>query len=403
MRKVLLTILILIVALSLLFASCDSENPIDVEFAEPQLAEPLILNDGLYSFESTQLIFPQFKSEGEDIYSQINAIYRDRYDAEAKNVRDIIQRYSGKDTSHEGRTVNPSYKYVVRYINKRYLEITMNLYTDGLSSIHYPPASIETRIWDLKENKELSDLKDVPQEEVSVLGDMSKVTPFEIIINEKISDDYNEFNFKFVAMDYDDDDEMGTICSMTVTDNVTDALIQRIDIHKEMYMDHEMYFYDPYLIVDDYNFDGYKDILMIKANGGAYDILHYFCYLFNPNNNLFEYCPSFEEIRGPNIDSINNLIKTRNHDGITFYYWEKYQFIEGEFILTNYLSETISPENHEISYREEIIENGERKVIEEFTMDYFDKDPENMPNEKYYEQGSFWDLANNDGMADSVL
>lgn len=59
---------------------------------------------------------------------------------------------------------------------------------------------------------------------------------------------------------------------------------------------------------EDVNFDGVKDILVWQGHYGTHGDLGYRCYLANNETGLYEWCPAFQEIPNPKVDSEKKLI-----------------------------------------------------------------------------------------------
>ncbi|MDF2843509.1 MAG: hypothetical protein K0R00_1935 [Herbinix sp.] len=92
------------------------------------------------------------------------------------------------------------------------------------------------------------------------------------------------------------------------------------------------------LHVVDVNFDGYKDVIILNSFSGAHSNTWYDCWLWNSETLSFVKSESFSEICNPALDPEKKYIYSSGGEGASGQSWQIYQFIDSEFIVTNYLS-----------------------------------------------------------------
>ena len=130
------------------------------------------------------------------------------------------------------------------------------------------------------------------------------------------------------------------------------------------------------LHVADVNFDGNLDVIVLDGFSGAHSNTWYDCWLWDPATSSFAACPSFSQICNPSIDSDNQCIYSSGGSGASNQLWEIYQFIEGQFVVTNSLEYNIGYNKGDIEYQfhEEKLENGEMVTVRDKTVqtdDYY--------------------------------
>ncbi len=92
------------------------------------------------------------------------------------------------------------------------------------------------------------------------------------------------------------------------------------------------------LHVVDVNFDGYKDVIILNSFSGAHSNTWYDCWLWNAETSSFVKSESFPEICNPALDPENKYIYSAGGEGASTQSWQIYQFMESEFVVTNYLT-----------------------------------------------------------------
>lgn len=106
-----------------------------------------------------------------------------------------------------------------------------------------------------------------------------------------------------------------------------------------IYYDHDEYVscipdLDKVIWEEDVNFDGVKDILVWQGHYGTHGDLGYRCYLANNDTGLYEWCPAFQEIPNPKVDSEKKLICGSSRGGATTYHDTFYRYDGNTFVLT---------------------------------------------------------------------
>lgn len=92
----------------------------------------------------------------------------------------------------------------------------------------------------------------------------------------------------------------------------------------------------------DYNFDGYQDFMFLMQTGGAGPNDTHNFYLYNPNNNNFEYSQELSELPQIQIDTKNKMITSNWRDGAAHHGGEKYTFINQQLTKISYWDQNAS-------------------------------------------------------------
>jgi hypothetical protein len=116
------------------------------------------------------------------------------------------------------------------------------------------------------------------------------------------------------------------------------------------------------LHVADVNFDGYKDVIILNNFSGAHGNTWYDCWLWNPETSSFVKSESFADICNPALDPKKKCIYSTGGSGASNQEWDIYQFIDGEFVVTNSLSYTETNEGR-YHFIEQKLVNGKMKII----------------------------------------
>ncbi len=116
------------------------------------------------------------------------------------------------------------------------------------------------------------------------------------------------------------------------------------------------------LHVTDVNFDGYKDMIILNNFSGAHGNTWYDCWLWNPETSSFVKSESFADICNPALDPKKKCIYSTGGSGASNQEWDIYQFIDGEFVVTNSLSYTETNEGR-YHFIEQKLVNGKMKII----------------------------------------
>ena len=115
------------------------------------------------------------------------------------------------------------------------------------------------------------------------------------------------------------------------------------------------------LHVTDVNFDGYKDVIILNSYSGAHGNTWYTGWLWNPETVSFVEAKSFAGICNPALDPEKKCIYSTGGSGADHNEWDIYQFIDGEFVVTNSLSYELSEKGYH--FIEQKLENGKLEVI----------------------------------------
>ncbi|MDF2532757.1 MAG: hypothetical protein K0Q65_2338, partial [Clostridia bacterium] len=115
------------------------------------------------------------------------------------------------------------------------------------------------------------------------------------------------------------------------------------------------------LHVTDVNFDGYKDVIILNSFGGAHANTWYDGWLWNPEASSFAKAESFTDICNPALDPEKKCIYSTGGSGAGNRGWTIYQFIDGEFKVTNSLS--YNEANGDYYFQEQKLVNGEMEII----------------------------------------
>ena len=138
------------------------------------------------------------------------------------------------------------------------------------------------------------------------------------------------------------------------------------------------------LHVTDVNFDGYKDVIILNTFAGAHANTWYDCWLWDTKTSSFVKSKSFSEICNPALDAENKCIYSAGGSGAAYWGGRIYQFIDGEFVLTNEL------DTNENGLVEKALVNGKLETIREVS---FGNDQEILEKEKeYYRKNDLWRL-----------
>ena len=119
----------------------------------------------------------------------------------------------------------------------------------------------------------------------------------------------------------------------------------------------------------DVNFDGETDILVSRGVFGTMNYRKYTCYFGGQGGLTLEYCPSFDEILNPEVDTEKKFIRSWSRDTGSTHSGCIYEFIDGAFIKTEELTSSAKwdEDGKEISYWtiEKYID-GQMVVVETF-------------------------------------
>ncbi|RJP69723.1 MAG: hypothetical protein C4539_07365 [Ignavibacteriales bacterium] len=89
-----------------------------------------------------------------------------------------------------------------------------------------------------------------------------------------------------------------------------------------------------YFTTCDFNFDGYKDIMLLKFCGATGNRI-YQAWLFNPSKMQFEFNKFLETIYSPEFDYDKKIFTTIGKSGYGEYSYSTYKYVKEEFIIIN--------------------------------------------------------------------
>lgn len=144
------------------------------------------------------------------------------------------------------------------------------------------------------------------------------------------------------------------------------------------------------LHVADVNFDGYKDVIILNDFSGAHGNTWYACWLWNPETSSFVESESFAGICNPALDPEKKFIYSTGGSGASNQEWDIYQFIDGEFVVTNSLSYEETNEGYH--FKEQKLVSGKMEFVRD---DIIKEDSyDDALSAAGYINDDLWQLAN---------
>ncbi len=140
------------------------------------------------------------------------------------------------------------------------------------------------------------------------------------------------------------------------------------------------------LHIVDVNFDGYKDLIILKGFSGAHSNTWYNCWLWDPKTSSLVESKSFSEICNPALNPKNKCIYSAGGSGAEFWGGSIYKYIDGEFIITNNLDADSK------GLTETELVNGKMVVIRKVSYNTEDKSAD--AEMQYYKKSKLWQLDN---------
>lgn len=138
------------------------------------------------------------------------------------------------------------------------------------------------------------------------------------------------------------------------------------------------------LHVVDVNFDGDKDVIILNNFAGAHGNTWYDCWLWDANTSSFVASDSFAAICNPALDPVNKCIYSAGGSGAAYWGGMIYQFIDGEFVVTNELDTDWD------GLVEKKLVNGKMEIVRE--VQYGDNDQIVSDEQEYYKNSELWQL-----------
>lgn len=196
-------------------------------------------------------------------------------------------------------------------------------------------------------------------------------------INARLRKDMPEYRFVATGITQKGDGAAGYVMGLKVYDE-NDRFLLSADFSRTV--DNQVVGNDIYtemmdtmgLHVSDVNFDGYKDVIILNSFGGAHSNTWYDCWLWNPETSSFVKSESFTGICNPALNPEKKYIYSTGGSGAGSQEWDIYQFIDGEFIITNRLSCEMT--NDDYHFAELKNANGKMELVRDDTIqeDSFD-------------------------------
>lgn len=143
--------------------------------------------------------------------------------------------------------------------------------------------------------------------------------------------------------------------------------------------------------VVDANFDGYRDVIIIKDFGGAHSNSWYDCWLWDVETASFAHSESFAAICNPAFDAELECIYSWGGSGVEYWGGSIYKYSNGEFILTNHL------DGNWTQVVEWALVNGEMVIVREVYLGTGNSDEEveqkwriTRQEQEYYANNELW-------------
>jgi hypothetical protein len=199
-------------------------------------------------------------------------------------------------------------------------------------------------------------------------GDVYKDVVYEI--NARLHEDMPEYRFVATGVTRDADEwAAGYVMSLEVYDENVLPLLSA-DFSQTVYDEvignpvYNLMMDTMGLHVADVNFDGYKDVIILNDFSGAHGNTWYDCWLWNPETSSFVESESFAGICNPALDPEKKCIYSTGGSGAGNHEWDIYQFIDGEFVVTNSLSynEVVNGDGG-YHFIEQKLVNGEMETV----------------------------------------
>lgn len=145
------------------------------------------------------------------------------------------------------------------------------------------------------------------------------------------------------------------------------------------------------LHVTDVNFDGYKDVIILNCFSGAHANTWYDCWIWNSKTSSFVKSESFAYICNPALDPEKKCIYSTGGSGASYHGWDIYQYIDGEFVVTNSLSNEWTNEGTAHIIEQKLV-NGVMEIVRDDIIqeDNFD----NLLSAAGYINDDLWQLDN---------
>ncbi len=118
--------------------------------------------------------------------------------------------------------------------------------------------------------------------------------------------------------------------------------------------------------VTDVNFDGYKDVIILNDFSGAHSNTWYDCWIWNPETSSFVEAESFALIVNPALDPEKKFIYSTGGSGAGNQQWDIYQFMDGEFVVTNRVSYIATEKGYHV--KEEELVHGEMATVRDVVI-----------------------------------
>ena len=120
--------------------------------------------------------------------------------------------------------------------------------------------------------------------------------------------------------------------------------------------------YFPDIKFQDVNFDGQKDMVIWLGTHGKYYIKYYDCFLWDESKKEYIHKASFKKIPHPEINQQRQCIYSNRYISAAERAFEKYEYQNGEFLITASLTRKTDNNRHHIFYTERKLTDGKIKI-----------------------------------------
>ncbi len=180
------------------------------------------------------------------------------------------------------------------------------------------------------------------------------------------------------------DTEKQAVTALTVFDEKTNEKIQNINLNEnDMFSNKVIYF-------KDINFDGEDDLIIPQSSTAA--AAYYSAYIWDTAIHQFVYAPTFEKLSNVALDADKKVIlSSKSADKITSYSISIFDPHIKDFIVQRTLY--YYPDGENMVYTEECLENGEMRIIAQFTKPIKNDDYYAMDSALYEYYSNHWNLS----------
>ena len=150
----------------------------------------------------------------------------------------------------------------------------------------------------------------------------------------KITDVFREMVKKNIQYNGFDNDELDKVMAVTYEDNYPDSFSLKLSVTSET----KVY----YCVVNDYPYDGNKEVLIDYGGFGAQGCTYMGCYRYDDKTDEYVESTGFSCISNPKLDSEGEYIFGSHRDTATMHSYYAYKYSNGQFIEVYWLSSDYS-------------------------------------------------------------